>query len=113
MTTIKITVNSSKNFTLSGIFLILLNPKTTKGVNTNNMKWYSISPKNKINKKRTKRDEIIIKNCNFVSRVFVIYRNPPNTGIIPNIGKIGIIERVSNVSAVNLKRWSGLWKNKL
>ena len=72
------------------------------------MKWYSISPKTKINKKKIKRAEIIIKNCNFVSRTFVIYRNPPNTGIIPNIGKTGIIERVSNTSTVNLKRWSGL-----
>ena len=94
---------------LSGILSLLLIPKTMKGNKTNIIKWYSISPKNKINESKIIKEKIVIENWTFVIRIFVIYKNPPNTGIIPIIGKTGITESVSNVSKENLNKRSGLW----
>tara|TARA_B110000467_G_scaffold153908_1_gene164732 strand:+ start:954 stop:1055 length:102 start_codon:yes stop_codon:yes gene_type:complete len=33
-----------------------------------------------------------------------MYKKPPNTGIIPNIGIMGIIERLSKESVENLNK---------
>ena len=91
----KIIHEMRRNKTLFGILWILVIPITERGIITNNMKWYSRVPNNPISKNVMKNVETRMDTCFLLRLNFVIYKNPPIAGRIPNIGNNGIIDKVS------------------
>ena len=84
-----------RNKTLFGILRILIIPIIESGTITSNKKWCSIFPINPISRSVMKNVETRIEICFLFRLIFVIYKNPPMAGSIPNIGNNGIIDKVS------------------
>ena len=70
-------------------------PIAESGSITSNKKWYSRFPNNPISKNVIKNVETRMDTCFLLRLIFVIYKNPPIAGRIPNIGNNGIIDKVS------------------
>ena len=81
-----------RNKTLFGILRILVIPITVSGNITSNKKWCSRVPNNPISKNVMKKVESRINICFLLRLIFVMYKNPPIAGRIPNIGNNGFID---------------------
>ena len=84
-----------RNKTLFGILWILVIPITASGTIASNKKWCSRVPNNPISKNVVKKVKSKIDRCFLFRSIFVMYKNPPIAGIIPNNGRRGNMDKVS------------------